>query len=215
MNGTWKTLVFLLLLGALPACGELTSGGFGETEVYATADDDPESDALARSSAPRLQGAAPPAPGANSAAVLALEGSLETRLQVFLRTDASASWVEITDGPVDLTLDLDGEPDESAGENQVSAGSYSHVRVVFHRVEALVTGGLVVEGVPITGEVGVELGSGGTLTVERDVDVEVVADGSLELLVDLNASVWLPAASLVTRTVAGAVFQGAVHVRER
>lgn len=204
-----------LLLGALlfPGCGEITSGGVGEVEVWTRADDpDPAPQATASSFPAR---AAAREPGRPTAASSAAEGWLIVVLRTYLQADATGEWIEITDGPRDLTLDLRGETERRAGVRLLSSGRYTRLRVVFERVEADVQGGLVVDGVPLTGVVSVDLGAGGTLTVERELAVDVVRDGSLDVAINLNARVWLATASPVTRTVAAAALQGAVAVQVR
>lgn len=194
----------LALALALGGCGELTSGGLGEVEVYATAD---EEEASQPTSAPALR-----APGTSE--LLLAEGQLAVRFQVFLQADSDGQWIELTDGVRDLTLTLSGGGERRAGVRFVSAGRYSRLRVVFHELEAFVTGGLIVDEVPVTGAIDVDLGAG-TLTVEREVLIEVEGDERLDLLIDLNADVWLPTLSLATRTVAGAQVAEALAVRAR
>jgi hypothetical protein len=87
--------------------------------------------------------------------------------------------------------------------------------VVFSRVQAVVIGGLVVGGVPISGEVNVDLGAQSSLTAEREVLIEVERDGALDVVMDLNASTWLASLSVVTLTVPGAALAEAVAVRVR
>lgn len=207
-----KWFLSLALSGLLAGCGELTSGGVGEAETHFTADE-PDSPPPAASVAGGGwdRGPTPSAVGSASA----VDGVLAARVQTFLRSDETGEWVEITDGPREITLDLSGQSERRAGARFVSDGSYSRFRVVFHRVEVDVTGGLVVDGVPLLGDVTVDLGAGGTLTVEREVDVEVMAEGRVEVLTNLNVDVWLPTVSLVTRTVTAAALEGAIEVRVR
>lgn len=214
MNRTRTVRGALLLSGAalLGGCGELTSGGLGEVEVYATANDpEAEPSASTRAVAPAV-GDRPPIARQSAAEA---EGLLIAELQAYLRSDATEEWVEITDGPRDLTIDLEGRTERRAGVRFVTAGRYSRFRVVFHRVEADVTGGLIVDGLPILGTVTVDLGAQGTLTVERDVVLDVPADGAVDVVLYLNAGVWLPTLSVPTLTVAAAAFRDAVGVRVR
>jgi len=219
-NAAATLLATALLLGG---CGELTSGGFGEAEAWFTADEQEGTQVSPAGSAPgasprRLAGeGSGPAPGEAGSSVIG--GTLRVEAQAFLRSDASGQWVEITDGPTALVMDLRGTTEHMAGQTRLSTGSYTRFRVVFHRVEADVTAGLVIGGVPFVGDVTVELGADGTLTVEREVDVEVEAEASAAVLVDMNADVWLETAQLGTglgsATVLEAALDAAVRVRLR
>jgi hypothetical protein len=215
MNLGLKTKAFTLLLSALlGACGELTSGGVGEVEVWATADD-PQGSPSA--SAPPTSSAVVPAAQAREDAeeTAAAEGQLIAQLRAYIRADLTGEWIEITEGVRDITLDLNGSSERRAGVRFLDSGRYSGFRVVFQRVEATVTSGLIVGGVPILGPVRVDLGSQGTVTVERGLVLEVDASADQDIVLDLNASTWLPLLSLSTRTVSATSFASAVGVRLR
>jgi hypothetical protein len=199
-------------------CGELTSGGVGEVEVWTTADD-PQSGAATSAPAPSQSvvagpGEGSPAPSPAVGSTRAADGILTAQLQAYLRAEGTGEWIEITEGVRDITMDLDGMSERRAGVRFLSSGRYTGFRVVFQRVEANVTGGLVVGGVPVLGTVRVALGAQG-LTVERDLVLEVVARGAHDVVLDLGADIWLPQLSLVTRTVAAEQFQSAVGIRVR
>jgi hypothetical protein len=136
-------------------------------------------------------------------------------MRVYLQSDATGQWTEVTEGIRDLTLDLRGHTERRVGIKFVEGGRYTRFRVVFSRVQAVVIGGLVVGGVPISGEVNVDLGAQSSLTVEREVLIEVERDGALDVVMDLNASTWLASLSVVTLTVPGAALAEAVAVRVR
>jgi hypothetical protein len=203
----------------LCGCGDLTAGGFGEVEVYANADESStSSSAPSRTSGPQrtddLWRAAGEL-GGPAAAVSAAEGLLTAQMRVYLQSDATGQWTEVTEGIRDLTLDLRGHTERRVGIKFVESGRYTRFRVVFSRVQAVVIGGLVVGGVPISGEVNVDLGAQSSLTAEREVLIEVERDGALDVVMDLNASTWLASLSVVTLTVPGAALAEAVAVRVR
>jgi hypothetical protein len=198
----------------LAACGDLTAGGLGEVEVYATADD--TAGPPSKATTPSEGAAAAPAYRASEASSSSLfDGLLAAQMQVYLQNDASGQWIELTEGVRDLTLNLRGDDERRVAVKFVDSGRYTRLRVVFRRVEATVLGGLVIGGVPLTGQITVDLGAQGSLTVEREMLLEVDDDESVDVVMDLNVDVWLPTASVLTRTVAGAALAGALSVQVR
>jgi hypothetical protein len=201
-----------VLSGALilAGCGDLTAGGLGEVEVFGTADDP---------GAPPPSAAMQGAPTVSSSDALAaasiFEGLLAAEMQVYLLNDVSGQWVEITEGVRDLTLDLRGLIERRVAVRFLDAGRYTRLRVLFHSVEASVLGGLIIGGVPLTGQITVDLGALGTLPVEREVVVEIEREESVDLVLDMNVDVWLPTVSVITRTVAGSALRDALAVRVR
>jgi hypothetical protein len=186
-GGRWRGLGVLLVTLTM-GCGDLTESGVGEVEVYAVADGSQPSGAP--------------------------EGLLAVQLQVFLQADDGAQWTEVTSGVRDLTLELRGS-ERRVAVRFLGAGRFTRLRVSFQRVVAEVSGGLLVEGGPITGTVAVDLGPSGELVVEREILLEVRRDGAADLVLDFNADLWLPAVSPLTRSVPGAVFADALAVRIR
>jgi hypothetical protein len=203
---TLRALGFLSL-ALLSACGELTSGGVGEVEVYTTAEDPQPTAASSR--APSGGMGAPESPSA------LVEGQLLVELQTYVRSEASGDWIEITDGFRTLTLDLRGGSESRVAAKTLAAGRYTAFRAVFRRVEASVAGGLIVGGVPVLGAVRVDMEPSGSVTVERPISLELETDGSADVILGLRASTWLASTSLVTRTVASAAFSSATTVRVR
>ena len=217
MRRGW-TLLPALVLPVLAGCGELTSGGAGEVDAVFTADDPQQAQSaspMSAESGPDVGTAASRSVAAGGSTALT-EGELFVTAEVFLRSDASGQWTAITDSPAALTLDLQGTTERSAGSAELTAGSYSRVRIVFHRVEAQVTAGLVIGGVTVTGTVRVDLGADGQHSVEKDIALKVEADASADVLVDMNSDVWLLTAQGATlRTVTEAALEAAVRVRAR
>jgi hypothetical protein len=202
----------------IAGCGDLTAGGLGEVEVYGTADESGASPAASTTPSAyldRRDAGDTPARTPSAAVASVFSGVFAAQMQVYLQADGTAQWVEITDGVRDLTLDLAGGLERRIAVRFVDSGRYSRLRVVFHRVETTVLGGLVVGGVPLTGQITVDLGAQGSVTVERDVLVEVQRDEGIDLVLDLNVDVWLPTVSVLTRTVSAAALRDALSVRVR
>jgi hypothetical protein len=124
-------------------------------------------------------------------------------------------WVEVTDGPEMVIMDLESPEPVVLARATVSAGRYRGVRTVFRRVEANVIRGLVVDGQPVTGLVRVQLGDGGILVVEDPTEVEVPVGGETSLLVDLHTMRWLRLLNLELRQVAASDFQDQVRLRPK
>jgi hypothetical protein len=186
----WCTAVALACALGQAACSDLVTGGLGEVEVYGAADERTSS------------GLAP------------AEGIVSAQLRVYLLSDESGQWAEVTEGVRDLTLDLRGT-ERRVGIKFLSSGRYSRFRAVFSRVQAVIVGGLVVGGTPINGEVNVDLGAQSSLTVEREILVELERDGALDVVMDLNAETWLAAVSPTARTVTSDAFSNALAVSAR
>jgi hypothetical protein len=89
---------------------------------------------------------------------------------------------------------------------------YPVARVVFTRVTANVTGGLVIGGVGLTGQVDVGIAPGDSVVVEMPVDLGD-PDDDATLLIDLDASAWLFTVNPVTRLVSATAFRNAVKLR--
>jgi hypothetical protein len=144
------------------------------------------------------------------AAQTSLQGLLTAELRVYLFRDATGDWLEVTDGVRDQTLDLRVPTERRVAVRFLPEGRYSRVRIVFQRVEANVTSGLSVPGT-----YRVDVGAGGSVTVEREAAVEVVASRGFDMILDLNSTTWLASASSSTRTVSATAFRNAIAVRVR
>lgn len=197
---TWRRTPIALLLGGLAAagCGNLTSGGVGDVEVYASADD------------PAALQSGPP----GAAQTDAIEGTLTLQVRSYVLTEDD-TWVELTDGPTETTVDLQGVQQPRIAVRAVGAGRYRRVRSVFGRVTAQVERGLIVDGEPVVGEVRVRLGNGDVVTVEEDLVFDVEDGGTQRLLLDLNAQLWLRLVDRLERRVDTGDFRDAVRTRVR
>lgn len=225
-------LALALLLGiAVVGCGSLTAGGFGEATVVMSGDaPDQASQAMSTAPQPAIVGSDGSGGGAPSAGTGSTstvpgdplttsheeddpEGQIEADLTVYLISDAGAI-VPVTDGEVEVRLDLDGVEEPEVGSRRVAATTYTDLRLVFTDVEVQIDGGLIIDGVPVIGLVDVEFDDL-TLTVEKAIDVEIPEGGRVELLIDLNADSWLQAIDPVTNTLDAQVFADRVTVRVR
>lgn len=201
---SWMALIAVLALGG---CGkDFVAGGARDVEVHATGDATPDGSA----SAARVSLA--PTEGPRSLSAAAAQGTIAFDARVSL---ASSNRIEeVNRTPSSASVRIDGRDTVRLTSGEVPRGGYDRVRVVFTRVEADVTSGLVIGGVTITGRVGVAIAPGDSIVVERPVSLGGQGD-DVRLLVDLDASAWLASASVVTRIVPAAAFQSAIKLRTR
>jgi hypothetical protein len=120
--------------------------------------------------------------------------------------------VPLTGSPATATVRIDGADTVRIASGDVPAARYTAARVTFTRVQANVTGGLVLGGVGATGLFTVSILPGDSIVVERPVDLGG-PEADARLLVDLDASAWLGTANPATRLIAAATFRDAVKVR--
>lgn len=202
-------LAALLLATSTAGCGkELVVGGQKHVESTGTGDGTPEG---AASKAPAYARA--PADRAGLAAAVAgrAQGTLSFDARVEVGTSGGA-FVPLSPAPATVTVKIDGSDSVHIAAGDVPVGSYTAARVTFTRVQANVTGGLVIGGTSVTGLVNVALLPGESVVVERAVSLGSPG-ASVWLLVDLDASAWLAAANPATRLVASATFRDAVKLR--
>lgn len=198
----WSVAAFVLF--PLGCGGDLTSGGFGEVEILVSS----EATAEATSGAARAA-LSPPAAATSDDPI---DGTLSVHVRVWIR-EAGGQWVEVTDGAREVTMPLSEPTPVLLATGDVRAGSYDAVRTTFGRVRAQVVRGLTVDGDTIVGEIPVELGPDGTLTIEAPIDLHVEQARTFPLVLEMNASVWLRLVDRVERTVREADFRGAFGVR--
>lgn len=221
-----RTAGALLLAGglaALTACGNLTAGGIGEASVVMSGDAPDETTApqTAFVSQPAsIQSWQPTGIDLGSYGPATTdhddddpEGQLEADVTVYL-VSAAGELTSVTDGEVEVRLDLDGVEEPEIGSRTVTATSYTALRMVFTEIEAQVDAGLIIDGQPVTGPIDVEI-EDLTLTVEKALSLEVAEGERVELLIDLNAESWLLAVDPETSTVDAQVFADLVTVRIR
>jgi len=192
-------LPFLLVTGA---CGDLTSGGFGELEVEMAADSLSGDAAVASSLM------------AGSYASSLIEGTLTAQVRVFVRRGI-LDWEEVTDGAETLVLTLGEAGTGLVARDEFPAGRYDRVLIVFRRVEVEIVRGLVVDGDTIRGRVRVELEADRQIAIARLIDL-VVRDGERTvLLMEMRASRWLLRVDRLRRVVEAVDFRELFRVRVR
>ncbi|MDZ7780231.1 MAG: hypothetical protein U5R14_09920 [Gemmatimonadota bacterium] len=193
---------------ATTSCGNLTAGGIGQATVA-------------------MSGDAPDPAAAPPMAILSdpqrtdhdndyddsPEGEVEAELSVFL-VAADGGLVALTDGDVEVQMDLEGTEEPEIGSRNVSATTYTALRMIFTSIEVEVDPGLVVNGDTITGEVDVEIDDV-DLPVDRTLDLQIGDGERVEILIDLNSERWLQAVDPRTQTVDAQVFAELVSVRVR
>ncbi|HEV7590140.1 MAG TPA: hypothetical protein VGO40_18625 [Longimicrobium sp.] len=195
-------LAALLLAMATAGCGkELVVGGQKPVDAAGTGDGTPEGSASKAPAYARLAG--------SGAAARRPQGTITFDARVDLLTARGQS-AQLSPAPATVTVKVDGSDSVHIAAGEVPVGRYTAARVTFTRVQANVTGGLVIGGVNVTGLVNVGLLPGESVVVERAVDLGSPS-ASARLLVDLDASAWLSAAN--ARVVAPSAFQSAVKIR--
>ena len=187
------------------ACGNLTAGGFGEAVVVVAADD---------ATAPAIQ-----MPGFRDGPQTSdhdddePEGELEVELLVSL-VGSDGSITPLSDDVIEVQVDLEGIEQDETLPRSLPAAQYTELRLVFLKIEAEVDAGLVINGVPFTGPVDVDL-EADSLVVTRPLSLELPDEGRAEIFVDLNAAQWLQALDPSTSIVDGNVFADLIEVRVR
>jgi hypothetical protein len=206
-----KVFAFIIGMGVAAAgCGDLTAGGVGQGEAVVSGNGQGASGSAAYSQAPR--GGAGSSGAFSASPATDIEGEVTVELEVLLVSEGGGAET-LSAGVREVTVDIAGDLPQALGPVSLPAGSYSEARVVFHRVEAQVLGGLEVVGLPIEGPITVDFEGSATLLVERPVSVEVVDGGGLILTVHLRSADWLRLLDPVTLLVPAATFTGSVEVQ--
>ncbi len=202
-------LIVLVTSALLAGCGNLTSGGLtGEATVTVSGD------AMdAQGAAPQLGvGLSPRGPLAMPDEVP--EGEIEASFFLFLETASGAS-ASLSEDQIQISLDVQGRREVDAVNRTIlPTGQYSQMRIVFTDIEVEIESGLIINGVPVVGPVEVEL-EDISLTVTRQLNLNVGDGESVFFLIDLNANIWLQAVDPVLGVVMEDVFANAVSVEVR
>jgi hypothetical protein len=207
-HARWAAAALLLAMGLGGCAKEVVVGGQKHVDTRATGDGTPEGGASG-SRAPAYDASRS---GALAAAVAGrAQGTLTFDARVSLVTSGGAV-VALGSGPRTATVRIDGGDTVAVVAGDVPPARYTAVRVAFTRVQASVTGGLVIGGTGVTGLLNVAIAPGDSVVVERAVDLGAPQAGA-RLLIDLDASAWLSTANPATRVVAAATFRDAVKVR--
>jgi hypothetical protein len=142
------------------------------------------------------------------------EGQVEADFFIYL-VSANGDPVSLSKDPIQIRLDVQGQQEADAVDRQtVPATLYTGVRMVFTNIKVEVDPGWIINGVPVDGEVRVEL-KDTALTVNRPVNLDIGEGDSVFLLMDLNANTWLQAVDPVLRVIAEEAFGDAVSVGVR
>lgn len=211
-------LASILATAVLAGCGgSLTAGGFAEVDV-AVSGDAPgnargappggSSGGLALSTAG--EGAIPPITTFDDGP----EGEIELEFRLFLvRPDGTEE--PLSRNEIEVEVDLSGDIEVDAIRATVAAGRYSALRIVFSEIEVEIDRGVVIGGVPVQGRIDIELEDDELVEVVRPLDLRLQDGDRVELLVDINAGIWLQAIDPSLRRVAERVFAEAISVAVR
>lgn len=121
----------------------------------------------------------------------------------------------MSEDQIQIRLDVQGMQEVDAVDHTiVPAAQYSQMRIVFTDIRVDVADGLIINGVPVVGEVRVEL-KDTALVVTRLLNLDIGDGDSVFLLMDLNANTWLQAVDPVLKVIAEEVFGDAVSVGVR
>lgn len=203
----------MLLLWSLPlvsACGNLTAGGLTGEATLVVSGDATEGGSSQVTAPSRIS-----ALGAQEGPARASlpSGRVVVTLQAFLE-GLDGRLVPLTDGDALVDVDLEGLTEATAGLEALEVGSYPRIKIVFSQIRANVVSGLIVNNVPVVGDIDVTL-TGSTLVVERDISLDIAEGRSMEILLDLNSATWLNGVNPELKTVSETVFERALQVRVR
>lgn len=201
-----------LLCVAVAACGNLTAGGIGEAVVVVSGDaqDAPTPTASWMQSAV-LDG--PDGPRPRQSDDDQPEGQLEAEMLLAVVTD-DGTIIPLSDDEFEVSVDLEGVEQDETSAVSLPADVYTDLRIVFLQIEVQVDAGLIIDGVPVTGPIDIELETD-SLVVLKPLDLDLGDQESVEILVDLNAASWLQAVDPATSTVDATVFADLITVTVR
>ena len=162
----WRLLGLTALVVATAGCGSLTPGGIGEVTVTLTGDDPLSATAL--TAYPGYASAIAPSDHDDDDP----EGQLEADFELFLQGEGGTRIHLTPDGRIEVKVDLEGVETKEVARQPVGAGRYTGLEMVFVKIEAEVDAGLIINGVPFTGPVEVDL-EDEELTVTRALDLDI------------------------------------------
>ena len=169
----------VLLLVPAMACSEGSPAG--PAEGTAPAEVRIHGDAPAESSESR---------SANTSASSELDGSLEVRARVWVRSEAG-QWVEVTRGAAEQTVEASGDDGfRVLARSEIEAESYNRVRVEFERVRGDLSGSALLGLGGGSAAVTLDVGGDGRVTIEREIRFAASASSTTRLDIDLNAPAW-------------------------
>lgn len=139
----------------------------------------------------------------------------EVRAEFFINlVAASGDEVSMSEDQIRIRVDVQGRQELDVAVQAVPATLYTQIRIIFTDIRVEVASGLIIDGVPVVGEVEVEL-KDVALVVTRPLNLDIGDGESVFLLIDLNANTWLQAVDPVLGVIMKEVFANAVSVRVR
>ena len=155
----------------------------------------------------------PPFPTEHDELEDAPEGEVRAEFFVYLEA-ANGGEVSMSEDQIRIRVDVQGRQELDVARQTVPATLYSQIRIVFTDIRVRVDSGLIINGVPVVGEVRVEL-KDTALTVTRPLTLDIGEGASVFLLVDLYAKTWLQGVDPVLGEIMEEVFANAVSVAVR
>ena len=213
-QGTWAlrsgspTLIALMACALLAGCGNLTAGGLTGEATVTVSGDAPDAQGTAPQRAVRLY-PTPPFPAQHDVP----EGEVRADFFVDL-VAANGDEVSMSEDQISIRVDVQGRQELDVAVQTVPATLYTQIRIIFTDIRVEVESGLIINGVPVVGEVEVEL-EDVALVVTRPLNLDIGDGESVFLLIDLNANTWLQAVDPLLGVIMEEVFGDAVSVAVR
>ena len=184
----------LSMLGAVAllaaGCSDSATGpdGSGDGYAHALVTDNPNS--------MNPSAAGPAFHVSGSAESASYNGTISGNMNVAISADGQV-WYDLGSlNGIAVQAQSTGSGTNVHGEVQVPAGTYARVRLTMQGAKATIQAGAVIGGLTLTSDVEMQLGSGGTIVIEREVStfaVSVDAAARTEIVFDLNSELWITA----------------------
>ena len=213
-RGTWAlrsgspALIALMACALLAGCGNLTAGGLTGEATVTVSGDAPDAQGTAPQRAVGLY-PTPPFPAQHDVP----EGEVRADFFVDL-VAANGDEVSMSEDQISIRVDVQGRQELDVAVQTVPATLYTQIRIIFTDIRVEVESGLIINGVPVVGEVEVEL-EDVALVVTRPLNLDIGDGESVFLLIDLNANTWLQAVDPLLGVIMEEVFGDAVSVAVR
>lgn len=209
----WRVLIGVLIPLTVAGCSDLTAGGLAEVETVLSGDAPEEGSAASHRTSSTSFAAAHPDAGPTVAASgfsgSQAQGEVSATLEVSIQSP-QGQWILLTDGLEEATVDLSGQTEATLKTEQLEPGIYPRVRVRITDIQARVEAGL-----PVLGTIGVDFGDASSISVEREIELDLADGDEVQVLVDLNSTQWLNAAAPALKVVAAAHLRNALEIRVR
>lgn len=204
----WNTILVAGLALLSSGCGkEIVAGGQKPVDAKAVGDGSPAS---GMQSEGVYHAVVPIAPSGSAFAGAAAQpqGTIAFDARVSLVTEGGAV-VPLNRDAATGTVRIEATDTAVVADTRVEAVTYTRARVTFTRVNANVSGGLVIGGISVTGQVRVGIAPGDSVVVEAPI--RMTGSARQTLVIDLDASEWLRQS--VGGVVSASAFRGAVDLR--